>query len=307
MSASVDVLLCTLDGGSYLREQLDSLGAQSHRDWALYVADDGSRDNTLAVLADWRDTHSLGGRVHQRAGPGMGHARNFLNLLAEPALAGAYLAFCDQDDIWDGDKLARALAALAPVPDSQPALYCSRTRSVDADGREIGRSPLFARKPCFANALIQNVGGGNTMVMNAAARKLLLAAGPVDVVSHDWWAYLLVAGAGGEVIYDPEPTLSYRQHAGNAIGANTGPRRRAARYRGFLAGRNRDWNAGNLSALERVEQLLTEENRHCLAEFRRMREAGAIGRIAALRRGGFHAQTLSGNLGLVAATLLKKI
>ena len=49
------------------------------------------------------------------------------------------------------------------------------------------------------------------------------------MVAHDWWAYQLVSGAGGTVIYDPEPFVAYRQHAGNLIGGNQGLARQGAR------------------------------------------------------------------------------
>ena len=145
------------------------------------------------------------------------------------------------------------------------------------------------------------------MVMNAAARELLRTAGLVDVPAHDWWTYLLVSGAGGTVIYDPEPCLSYRQHAGNQIGANTGFRRRLARYLGAFSGRNRHWNDRNIAALTHNERLLTPENREILRIFRQSRDLGPFKRLSGLRKAGLYAQTFSGNLGLFFASLLKKI
>ena len=83
-------------------------------------------------------------------------------------------------------------------------------------------SPLFRRPPSFRNALVQSLAGGNTMVLNRPARDLVaLASRRARFVSHDWWAYLLVTGAGGAVHYSAKPLVRYRQHAHNLVGANT--------------------------------------------------------------------------------------
>ena len=89
--------------------------------------------------------------------------------MTNPAIDGDYFAFCDQDDLWDEDKLAEALDWLEKQPADTPALYCTRTRTVDERGSEIGLSPLFRRRPSFRNAIVQSIAGANTMVMNKAA------------------------------------------------------------------------------------------------------------------------------------------
>ncbi|MFV8818296.1 glycosyltransferase family 2 protein [Haliea sp. E17] len=308
--ASVAVLLCTYNGGSFLTEQLASIGAQDFTGRSIrlevHASDDGSTDATSAVLNEWKGTCSAA-LVSRRCGPGKGHAANFLSLVAAPEISADYYAYSDQDDIWDSDKLERALTALERVPAGIPALYCARTRSISARGKATGKSPLFSRPPSFSNALLQNIAGGNTMVMNAAARQLLATAGSVDVVSHDWWTYLLVAGAGGRVMYDAEPCLSYRQHEGNVIGDSLGTGSRLRRYKRFLHGRNRDWYTRNITALKQNMSLLTPENCSILEAFEQAREANLINRVRALTHSGVYAQTAIGQLGLYTATLLKKI
>jgi glycosyltransferase involved in cell wall biosynthesis len=307
-STRVSVLLCTHNGLAFIEEQLDSLVGQSGGVQAdLHVSDDSSTDGTWEYLCRYADSGQLP-LCTLRRGPGLGSAVNFLSLLADPAIEGDVFAFCDQDDIWAKDKLARAVEALFSGSGKEPILYCGRTRSVAGSrSRSDGLSPLFSRPPSFANALVQNIGGGNTMAMNRAARELFLEAGVVDVPAHDWWTYLLVSGAGGKVIYDPEPALSYRQHAGNQIGANTGLKRRLSRYLGAIDGRNRRWNDRNIAALVQNERLLTPENREILRIFRESRDLGPFQRQRGLRQAGLYAQTFSGNLGLFFASLLKKI
>lgn len=302
----VAVLLCTFNGGRFLDSQLKSIAAQRDCNADLYVSDDGSTDETLEILQEahseqWPEYTLL------KSGPGNGHCANFLSLLCCPQIHGDYFAYCDQDDVWDQGKLSRALGKLLDCDDSKPVLYCARTRSITESNQVTGMSPLFARPPSFLNALIHNIGAGNTMVMNNAARQLLIQAGVVDVVSHDWWTYLLVSGAGGVVIYDPEPCLGYRQHPGNQIGANSGPLRRLGRYLKAFGGANREWNTRNLTALHANSRLLTEDNLEALEAFSDFRDRPLLDRLRGLKRVGLYAQTFSGNLGLFFATLLKKI
>ena len=197
---------------------------------------------------------------------------------------------------------------LDSVPPDQPALYCSRTRLVDERNRLIGLSPEFSRTPGFANALMQNIGGGNTMVFNEAARDLLRrAGGALPVTSHDWWSYMLVSGAGGQVFYDRQPSLRYRQHPGNLIGMNGTWRARLGRIRMLWQGRFRQWNDDHVAALDSVRDLLTPANREVLDRFARARGMSLLPRLLHLKRCGVYRQTLLGNLGLIAAAIFGKI
>lgn len=305
--ARVAILLGTLQGAPFLSQQLDSFLAQTWDTWQLWVSDDGSTDGTRALLAQYRDR--LGeGRLQLVEGPARGVAANFLSLICRDEVVADYYAYADQDDVWNADKLQRAAAWLATVPEGIPALYCSRTRLVDAQGRDLGLSTRFRRPPCFANALVQNIAGGNTMVFNQAARRLLRTGGAaVPVVAHDWWTYLLVAGAGGRVHYDAAPTLRYRQHEANLMGANTSWRARLQRVALLRDGVFRRWNDDNIAALRTVYGLLAPENQRVLERFARAREGGLIARLAGLCASGVYRQTVLGNLGLLAAAVFRKL
>ena len=185
-----------------------------------------------------------------------GFANNFRSLLTNPAVDADYVAFCDQDDVWLPAKTREAVAALPRDP-SLPGLYCARTIVVDAAGTTIAHSPRFTRPPDFRNALVQNIGGGNTMVMNRAGFELVRAAATLtDFVSHDWFTYLVISGAGGKVVYSEVPHVLYRQHGNNVIGANSSAAARWARLGQLLQGRFRRWNAHNLRGLEVCRELL---------------------------------------------------
>ena len=107
---TIAILLCTYNGASFLPAQLASLAAQSFTNWRLFVSDDGSTDETLAVVAEHKE--QLGtGLVDIRNGPRQGFVKNFLSLACDPALSFDYYAYCDQDDVWEPGKLARAVDA----------------------------------------------------------------------------------------------------------------------------------------------------------------------------------------------------
>ncbi|WP_252272082.1 glycosyltransferase family 2 protein [Pseudomonas subflava] len=304
--ATVAILLSTFNGEKYLAEQLDSIAAQTYRDWIIVASDDGSEDSTLDILERYR--HRFGQtRLRIIKGPGQGFATNFLSMATDRSISADYFAFCDQDDLWHPDKLERALMWLEHQPSRTASLYCSRTRLVDANGCPQGFSPLFDKPPSFRNALVQSLAGGNTMVFNRCARELLMAAGNVSVISHDWWFYILATGHGGQVHYDPRPAIDYRQHGNNLIGSNTGILDRIFRIRLMLSGHFHQWNDVNLRALAPQIELLTQSNRVILERFSKARAASLPVRIKTMLRSGVYRQTLMGNLGLVAAILLRKV
>lgn len=304
--ARVAILLGTRDGAAFLGDQLRSFADQSHANWLLVASDDGSRDATVAMIEHFAAEHPQ--RVVVREGPKQGVAANFQSLATDPTIAADVFAFSDQDDVWHADKLSRALAFLATVPAATPALYCGRTELMTKDGRPYGLSPLFRRPPSFRNALVQNLGGGNTMVFNRAAKTLIEVAGAQDVVLHDWWLYQLISAAGGTVLYDPQPMVKYRQHPANLIGSNQGRQARLLRMRLMLDGRFRDWNETNIAALRRLPaHLITPDNRRVLDLFAAARSAALSKRLACLWQSRVYRQTVLGNLGLLAAAVLNRL
>lgn len=300
------VLLCSYFGQDFLPEQLESIARQTHPFWRVWASDDGSSDKTLDMLIECQEAWGRE-RLEIRQGPRKGFVANFLSLACDESIQAEYFAYSDQDDVWDADKLERAIDWLRTVPGNVPALFCSRTRLIKG-GRVIGRSPLFRRPPSFANALVQNVAGGNTMVFNNAARRLLAIAGAdVNVITHDWWTYLVVTASGGKVLFDAEPTVSYRQHDDNKIGAGMSWSFLRARFYGFFAGRLRGWIDGNIVALERLRPQFSPESERVFARFVLARELGFFSRLSGLRCSGVYRQSAAGNLALVAAAAFKKI
>jgi len=300
------VLLATCEGEKYIDEQLRSIEAQDWDEIDIWASDDGSTDRTLELLLDWQKRWTRG-RFTVLSGPDHGFADNFRSLLTNPDIDADYVCFSDQDDIWLPQKTRAAVDVLSHSA-SRPALYCARTIIADEAGRELLRSPIFQRRPEFANALVQSIGGGNTMVMNRAAHRLLReAARRTGFVSHDWFSYMIVAGAGGDVTYSQTPHVHYRQHANNLVGANRGIRAQLSRLLAGFSGRFSGWNETNVTALSACRDLLTPAAKQTFEVFRNARSGSVFDRIANLRRSGVYRQSRFGQLSLYAAGLLGKL
>lgn len=305
---SIAILLATFNGAANLREQLDSYAAQTLPAARLIVSDDGSQDETLALLTEFAAAHPEL-PLTLIAGPRRGAARNFLHLLRAVPPEIDMVAISDQDDVWLPEKLAHGAAVLAAADRAIPTLFGGRSWVCDAHLGQRHLSSLPLRAPGFRHALVQNIAGGNTMMLNRAALEVLQPASlePRKLVVHDWWIYQIITGVGGRVVFDPEPLLLYRQHGGNLIGANHGLAAKFRRFRLLLSGRFRRWNSINIKALNASVHRLTPQNRQILADFEQLRRSGMIERLRLLKRTGLYRQDLQGLLSLWLAALLGRI
>lgn len=213
----VTVLMSTYNGSQFLQQQLNSLYAQTYPNVTILVRDDGSTDSTCELLA----AEYAKGTIEQLAAhTNLGATGSFFELLRHAAQTKTtYVAFCDQDDVWQANKIERAVSLLADVS-NQPALYCCRLDIVNEQlqSLELSATP---RKIGFGNALVENIAVGCTMVLNRQAIDLLCQQTlPNHVYVHDWWCYLVIS-CFGKVIFDNNALIKYRQHGGNVIGAAT--------------------------------------------------------------------------------------
>lgn len=288
VSAPIQILLSTYNGEKYLSEQLASLEAQQDApNWSLLWRDDGSSDVSASLLRNFpRATELIDDTLH------LGPAHSFLRLLASAPEDAEAFAFCDQDDVWLPDKLSRAWLWISAQPPEVPALYFSRQQLVDEYLRPIGLSSPFRRTPGFKNALAQNIATGCTIMVNAAARKLILSAPSLPARSmHDWWTYLLISGAGGLMYADPHPTVLYRQHRNNAIGSSPTIFQRICgvvrRGRGaFLTIFN-----DHLAALDSAGDLLTSEAQEIVAILQAVPRFPLTKRFFMLKKSGLYRQS----------------
>lgn len=221
---TVDILMATFNGERYLSEQLDSLRAQTYENWRLLVSDDGSSDGTLALLREYekRDSRIKVVATEGRHGTAQG---NFWSLL--PYAVNDRIMFCDQDDVWEREKVEKTLAAMNGLAqihgDETPLVVFSDMRVVDEDLNLIAGSHERYRKSypivtVFPKLLMLNPGAGCSMMFNRSARnKALETTTAEEMAMHDWWM-MLIGSAFGAIGYIDEPLNNYRQHADNTLG-----------------------------------------------------------------------------------------
>ena len=268
------VLLSSYNGERFLREQLDSLLSQTLDGMEILVQDDGSTDATASILEEYADRGSL----RWYSGENLGSSRSFWRLLMDCGDAD-YYAFCDQDDVWDADKLEIAAAALEKLDAGIPALYCGDVRVTDA-GLHVTAKHMVRSEPAdFPHALIRNLSPGCTYVFNRAAKELLCRfyAERLGIELCDWTAYQIIA-CFGRIIFDSEPHMSYRQHSGNVIGAaDKSVKARLQKVRSFWNGSKRNSRSRQALRLERAYgDVMSPDNRELTALYAHYRENKAV-------------------------------
>lgn len=219
MTPSVCVLLCTYNGEKYLRRQIDSVLHQKDVRVAVMAHDDGSSDGTLDILNEINI--SLFGNGH------LGAAHGFFYLMEQAPEADFY-AFCDQDDIWDDDKLSSAVKAMNMDP-QKPMLYCSSTRLVAEDG-----SPIMVHRADPARSLSSRMFyssiSGNTIVFNRSMKDIAVMHHPEEMVMHDSWMVKLCIAVGGKLFIDEDAHIDYRMHSNNTVGMELNLRQKLQKF-----------------------------------------------------------------------------
>lgn len=213
---SVCVLMATYNGSKYLREQIDSLIRQVGVVVTILVRDDGSSDNTTVILQEYKekgllDWYSNGHKNVQKG---------FLDLCKKAPKADFY-AFCDQDDVWDEDKLKIATDYLSGKDQEIPLLYYCGQKLVDENLQLMSVHKVSDKRSAHTNYLISNV-AGCTMVFNKRLLDAVNSCDPDFILMHDSWVFKVCLALGGEYVVDPEAHINYRQHGNNTVGLKGG-------------------------------------------------------------------------------------
>ena len=254
---SVAIILGFYNDKKYINAQVQSIFEQTHKNIKLFIFDDNSTFKLTKSFLKLTPENKKKLSIIRRK-KNIGSAKNFLFALKEIKDDFAYYGFSDQDDIWEKDKIQISINALKKKGNQKPILFSSRTEYFNEDcTKKIGESKVFKKKPIFANSLIQNVAGGNTILMNKKAQKLIVLSLNSDkYTQHDWYCYQLISGAGGEVIFSLEKTLKYRQHEKNLIGRNDRKSDKFRRFKEFFSGSFKSWIDINLSNIENNKSLI---------------------------------------------------
>ncbi len=235
-TTEVSVVMATYEGARFIRAQLGSLLAQTLPPAELVVADDGSSDDTVRIVTDALESAPFPVRVivnRERKG----YRRNFLE--AAGLSRSPLVAFCDQDDLWHPEKLAR-MAEAFDRPDVLLAYH--NARIVDADGAESG-SLYGPRGAQVRNESLRTDPWSFSLGFTQIFRSELLQFAPLHArsrdflfpderLAHDQWFFFL-ASALGETCFVDKVLADYRQHETNVFSAVD--RGRAHRIHAFRA------------------------------------------------------------------------
>lgn len=218
----VEILLATYNGEQYLREQLESIVNQDYEDWFVRICDDASTDGTYDILKEYQEKYPDKFIITKNK-QGFGSAKkNFMNLMKNST--GDYVMCCDQDDVWLPNKISLTLHKMKENEQGgMPVLVHTDLKVVDANLNVLSESFFehsnFRKEFDLNEILIQNFVTGCTMMMNRPMATLMSRVEDCDsILMHDWVASIL-ATSTGKVVFVDTPTMLYRQHAINSVGA----------------------------------------------------------------------------------------
>lgn len=223
-TSTIAILMATYNGEKYLGEQIDSLLAQTNKDWQLYIHDDGSTDNTHAILQEYAQKHS---NIHileyesQR-----GAMKNFLSLLQR--VEADYYMFCDQDDVWLKQKvelsfkeMKRQEAACQGIPIIvYTDLYVTDAAlniTCNSFWQEICLHPEFITT--FDEMAASTAVTGCAMLFNQQVKDIVVFPA-THATMHDAWITACTLRKNGKIVPISQPLIYYRQHEGNCVGSD---------------------------------------------------------------------------------------
>ncbi len=213
------VLLAAHNGARWIREQLDSILQQTGVRAEVLVSEDGSTDATREQLSTIAESNRV--RLISPESPTGSAAQNFFYLIRSTAADGFdFVAFSDQDDVWHTDKLGRACRALVK---NRADGYSSAVTAVWRDSGTRVLSQVVA--PTGADFQFEGAGQGCTFVLCVEffnrVRSFFTEHPELtrELHYHDWSVYALARAWNLPWIFDPHPTMEYRQHGENDTGA----------------------------------------------------------------------------------------
>ncbi len=283
----LDILLATYNSEKYLREQLDSILQQDFQDFTLFIRDGGSRDSTLKILEEYRDP-----RIRFIGSAPSSALKNFSALLKHST--APLTMFSDHDDVWMPDKITRTLAKYQPT--DVPTMVFTDAVVTDSALRPIAKSSMRYRnvdptRLALRQLLLQNIPAGNTMLINRALWELALPI-PPQAAMHDHWL-VLVAAVFGRITFLPDPTLFYRQHGNNVIGASRFP---------TLSGKAERFNmciSQGQAFLEQFREKLSPGDRQLLEDFSHLPYKGFLERRRIILHHRIYKSGFLRNLGMM--------
>ncbi|MCR5162497.1 MAG: glycosyltransferase family 2 protein [Thermoguttaceae bacterium] len=212
---TVSVVLCTFNGERFLSEQLASIMAQTHLPDEVVIRDDGSTDQTMRILRAWAEKAPFPVKIHQNV-QNLGPAKNFEAAVQEAEKEIVF--FCDQDDIWKPEKIARVLEVFESEPETGVVYH--NTEVINADGEKMGLDEIrlrFKISQFTASRYLAPTNERDPIVSGCccAARRAFLEKVTPFFCEHDISIYSC-ARAVDQIKTLREALIFYRFHQNNA-------------------------------------------------------------------------------------------
>ncbi|MFD2672019.1 glycosyltransferase family 2 protein [Marinicrinis sediminis] len=306
----VDILLSTYNGAKYLPELLESILMQTYQGWRLLIRDDGSTDGTTGIVNDFCKQYSEKVLYLQDEENTLGPSQSFSRLMNSSD--AKYILFCDQDDVWLNNKVELTLEKMLQLENeapNQPLLLHTDLMVVNEKLHLLSNSFLKYQKlnPELSELhqiLIQNVVTGCTLMIN---RPLKLRAHPIpnQAIMHDWWL-ALTASIFGRIYYINCPTILYRQHGRNSVGAKKyGIKLFMTKFRNASESIKRTLAQGKCLS-KRFGGKLNEGQIKCIENYIYLPQKSRVARMRLLYKYGFKKHGFLRNLGFIITILLWK-
>ena len=215
---TVAILMSTYNGHDYIGDQIQSIINQTFQDWKLYIRDDGSSDSTVEIIKNIQKKDKRIVLINDSNG-NMGSVKSFFHILRN--VNADFYMFADQDDYWLENKISDTLVAMKKLEYvSKPCCVYTNLQIVNdrLEGDEV-----FLKKTWddFSHLLFTNVMYGCTMMINQRLKETINFSNInySNIYVHDWWI-ALISAAFGQISYLDSPTILYRQHGDNQVGAS---------------------------------------------------------------------------------------
>lgn len=214
----IAIFLSTYNGEKYLKEQIESIFAQTEVEQTLFIRDDGSTDRTVEIIKSYQENNRS---IVLCEGKNIGVGNSFMQLVYDVPDGFDYYAFSDQDDIWLDNKLIKAIRMINNH--EGPVLYTSNQILVDGQGNKLAVRHEASPGTSYMQILCCNWLSGCTMVWNNTLQSIISNENRrpshemLEKRIHDVWV-AMIAAVTGEVLFDQEALILYRQHDNNVVG-----------------------------------------------------------------------------------------
>ncbi|MEY3996187.1 MAG: hypothetical protein RL344_530 [Pseudomonadota bacterium] len=233
----IAVLLAAYNGTEWLQEQIDSILNQVNVNITIFISIDESTDNTLekCILLSKKYNNIV---ILPSIGRMGSASKNFFRLVRDVDLIQFdYVAFADQDDIWNQDKLFRAVTQLK---NTNADAYSSNVTAFWENGKQCLINK--AQSQVKYDYMFESAGPGCTFVLTKKIalklqKFLIINQLSCDKISmHDWFIYAFLRSHNYQWFIDNHSSMLYRQHNNNVIGANIGLKTALIRWKKLRQG-----------------------------------------------------------------------